>query len=59
MLGERLDDKGVLIPGCLGQGPTKLFSSIVSFAVCDIELSVFHVVDEAVFIVDAAAVFTL
>ena len=36
-----------------------LFISIVASAVSDVEPPVFHVVDEAVFLVDAAAVFAL
>ncbi len=36
-----------------------LFISIVASAVGDVESPVFHVVDEAVFFVDAAAVFAL
>lgn len=36
-----------------------LFIFIVASAVSDVEPPVFHMVDEAVFLVDAAAVFTL
>lgn len=36
-----------------------LFIPIVSFAVGDVEPSVFHMVDETVFCVDPAAVFVL
>ena len=37
----------------------RLFISIVASAVGDVEPSVFHMVDEPVFFVDAAAVFAL
>ena len=37
----------------------RLFISIVASAVGDVEPPIFHMVDEAVFLVDAAAVFAL
>ena len=37
----------------------KLFISIVASAVCDVETAVFHVINEAIFFVDPAAVLAL